>query len=404
MKILFLTGLYPYNCIPKLNELSNGHIQNASNVFQWAVVDGLHKNNVDYEVISFPFLPSYPLKYKDLFTPSSKILFHGNEIGRMISYCDLIAYKTYSIQRHCEKEIRKWLERNKGYDDKLVILTYTPYAPFLQTIKSIKHDYPNIIVSSIVTDLVDNMMEFKSNRSFFKRIQCIIEKRNTKALYKYIDKFILLSSPMAEKIPEAKNKYIVIEGISVHKEYVNSNHIDDKQSILYTGTLEDFSGVGYLIRAFRKISNPNVRLIICGSGNLEMLVKEAAKEDTRIIFKGIVTREEAVELQGKVTLLINPRRPDGEITRFSFPSKTMEYLSSGTPMIGYKLEGIPTEYYNYYYTIDDLSEDSLINTIEYVLSLPISELKAKARSAYDFIINYKSSQVQVKKIIDYLSV
>lgn len=403
MRLLFVTGLYPHEYIDDFIELSNGYIQNAPNVFQWAVIEGLHKNNVNYEVISLPFLPSFPLNYKKIFTPNGKILLNGNEIGMMLSYCDLIAYKTFSIQRHSEIAIRKWIEKNKEYDGKLIILTYTPYPPFLQAIKSIKRDYPNIIVASIVTDLVDNMMEFKSNRSFFKRIQCNIEKRKTKVLYKYIDKFILLSLPMTEKIPEAKNKYIVIEGISAHKEYISSNPIDDIQSILYTGTLEDFSGVGYLIRAFRKISNPNVRLIICGAGSLEIMVKEAAMEDNRIIYKGVITRKEAVLLQSKATLLINPRRPDGEITRFSFPSKTMEYLASGTPMIGYRLEGIPAEYYNYYYTIDDLSEDSLINTIEYVLSLPISELKAKAHSAYDFIINYKSAQVQVKKIIDFIS-
>ena len=68
-------------------------------------------------------------------------------------------------------------------------------------------------------------------------------------------------------------------------------------------------------------------------------------------------------LHKRATALINPRKPNSKITRFSFPSKNMEYLSSGTPMIGYKLDGIPSEYYDYFYTIDDSSEKSLRNTI-----------------------------------------
>ena len=246
-------------------------------------------------------------------------------------------------------------------------------------------------------------MDFRSNRSFLKRIQCYKEIKETKSLYKYIDKFILLASPMIEKIPEAVNKHIIIEGISVHKEYINSLKSEANPSILYTGTLEEFSGVGYLIEAFKKVTNKNVSLIICGTGSLAKQVEDATKIDKRIIYKGLVTREEALLLQNQATILINPRRPDGEITRFSFPSKTMEYLSSGTPMIGYKLEGIPSEYYDYYYTIDDLSEDSLINTIEYVLSLPKSELETKACSAFKFIMTNKTAHVQVKKIIDFLN-
>lgn len=402
MRILFVTGLYPHAYIDDLRMLSNGCIQNASNVFQWAVVDGLFKNKVEFEVLSFPFLPSFPLNYKKVYTPMGSIIIDGCNVGEMVSYCDLLVYKTLSIQLKCEIKIREWLEKNKDYNGKLVILTYSPYPPFLKAIKKLKKIYPNVIVASIITDLADNMMDFKSNRSFLKRIQCYKQIKETKSLYKYIDKFILLASPMIEKIPEAVNKHIIIEGISVHKEYINSLKSEANPSILYTGTLEEFSGVGYLIEAFKKVTNKNVSLIICGTGSLAKQVEDATKIDKRIIYKGLVTREEALLLQNQATILINPRRPDGEITRFSFPSKTMEYLSSGTPMIGYKLEGIPSEYYDYYYTIDDLSEDSLINTIEDVLSRPMSELETKACSAFKFIMTNKTARVQVKKILYFM--
>lgn len=158
-----------------------------------------------------------------------------------------------------------------------------------------------------------------------------------------------------------------------------------------------------MINAFAEIPNDDYQLIICGSGTLAPFLKEQSFKDSRIIFKGLVPREEAVILQQRATALINPRKPNSKITRFSFPSKTMEYLSSGTPMIGYKLDGIPSEYYDYFYTIDDSSEKSLRNTIVKVLSLPQEALDEKAFAAHQFIESHKTSKIQVKKILDFLS-
>lgn len=404
MKLLFITGLYPHEHMEIIRTQSYGCIQNAPNVFQWAVVEGLQNNKLEYKVLSFPFLPSYPFKYSGLFTPAGDIKLDDCTIGKMVSFCDLIVFKTLSIRRHCEKEIIRWIEDNKGSNDKLVILTYTPYPPFLKAIKSVKKKYPNIIVSSIITDLVDNIFDFKSNRSILKRIQCYKERYETKSLYEIIDKFILLTQPMIEKIPEAVDKYIVVEGISTYKERIEIQKENKFFDILYTGTLEKFSGIEQLVEGFMKLDNHHkVRLIICGTGYLSGKIRELGKIDSRIVFRGLLTREQVIELQKKATLLINPRRPDDEITKYSFPSKTMEYLSSGTPMIGYKLKGIPSEYYNYYYTIEDSSDDTLVKTLEYVLSLPSSELKSKADMAFDFVMNNKTANIQVKKIIDFIS-
>lgn len=78
-------------------------------------------------------------------------------------------------------------------------------------------------------------------------------------------------------------------------------------------------------------------------------------------------------------------------------------MSSGTPMIGYKLEGIPIEYYDNYYTIDDLDENSLSDTIKSTMALSQEELNAKARKAYDFVMKNKTAKIQVKRILDFVS-
>lgn len=403
MRILFVCGAYPKEQEKVLSAKCKASfgLQNAPNVFQWAVIKGLIDNGVKLEVLTLPFLPSFPMRYACPYTPAGDVMLEGKGIGRMLSYCNLMGYKTVSmrqkLQRHVETLMQQYV------DEKIVVLTYTPYVPFIQAIVNVKKKFPNIILASIVTDLVDDMMSFKSNRNLLKRIQCGMERRQTKELYKYIDKFILLSEYMQEKIPESIGRSMVMEGIYAPSE---DNYIIKKTSeiktVLYTGTLEEFAGVADLMNAFLSLKEENYRLIVCGSGTCASFVKECARKDKRIIFKGLVDRAEVLRLQREATILINPRKPNGSITRYSFPSKTMEYLASGTPMLGYKLEGIPTEYYQYYYTIDDLSVEGLAEKIKEILSLSQTELMEKAELASSFILENKTAEKQMGRVLDFL--
>jgi len=402
MKILFVTGLYPKEEENTLKILSKIGLQNAPNVFQWAIIDGLSQNDVDFEVVSCPFLPAFPISFKKCFIPSSDIIFEGKNIGKMLSYCDFIGYKTYSIKKKLYKYVCEWAEHNIQSGEQLVLLSYTPYPPFMPFLKKLKYKY-GLTVATIVTDLVDDMLNFKSNRTIFKYLQTLLEIRQTKALYSHIDKFILLSKKMTEKIPEAIGRQIVIEGITTPKYNIKPKETSALKTFLYTGTLEAYGGIDNLVKAFTQIDNPNIKLIICGAGPLKQMILEAAQLDKRIDFRGLVSHEEAVALQQDATVLVNPRKPDGGITKYSFPSKTMEYLSSGTPMIGYKLEGIPAEYYSFYYTVDGLDELTLMRVMLDVASKSQNELNQKAKKAFDFIQKNKTSKIQVHRIIEFLA-
>ena len=405
MRILFVTGLYPKESILEIKEYTFDNLQNAPNVFQWAVVDGLHKNKVKFDVVSLPFLPAYPKRAKKLFSPSGDILLDDEKVGDMLSYCNLMGFKEISILHTLKRYVKKWIKAN--INDELFIITYTPYVPFIKALKALTKKYTQVKIASIVTDLVDDVMNFSSNTSFLKKVQLTIQYYQTKKLYKDIDKFILLSKYMVEKIPEAKGKNIVVEGVA--KGVFNlktKRNCSIEKKLLYTGTIEEFAGVKILVDSFLLTQDHNYRLVLCGYGdeNLIDYIKQMSQKDSRIQFLGRVDREEAVRLQREATVLINPRQPNGAITKYSFPSKTMEYMTSGTPMIGYKLEGIPEEYYDNMYTIEDNKIETLAKCIDEVLSLSQTDLNEKARKAFEFIKNNKTSQMQVRKIIDFLEI
>ncbi len=403
MKILFLTGAYPKGAEQMLLEMGKGSpLSIPSNTFQWAVIDGLEKNNADYSVVSYPFLSCFPSHFKRLYTPKMDFIFNEHKIGSMEPFFNVTGISRYSIRKRLYKFAKKWAEQNQK-EDKLVVLTYSPSSWFLEPIIRLKKSYSNITLCPIITDLPDDYINPMYNLSAVKLYLQANELKKIRKCYKDVDGYVLLSKPMEEKIPNSEGRDIIIEGISAD---CTGLHLKTKETeyktLLYTGSLGIHTSIIDLVDAFMKTTNPNFRLVICGGGECEKYINECSETDSRIVFKGVVPREDVLELQRNATAVINPRKPSIPITRFSFPSKTMEYMSSGTPFVGYKLGGIPEEYYEHYYALTDESEETLINAINVILTKPLSELNAKAEDAYHFISEKKSSQYQVARLLEFL--
>ena len=95
----------------------------------------------------------------------------------------------------------------------------------------------------------------------------------------------------------------------------------------------------------------------------------------------------------KMILYLSPNK-----YKYSFPSKTMEYLASGTPTLLYRLPGIPDEYFNYCFVVDGLGIKALQVKIEEVLNLSHEDLELTGKRARDFILKQKNPIQQCKKI------
>jgi glycosyltransferase involved in cell wall biosynthesis len=215
----------------------------------------------------------------------------------------------------------------------------------------------------------------------------------------FIDTYVLLTKYMQDALNIDK-PFVVIEGISTDAfEKIDDFVFDEKlKTIFYSGGLVKKYGILDLVDAFSRIPNENYRLIICGSGEAEGEIIEASKKDSRIIFKGLIPREDVLKYQKAATVLINPRPNNEEYTKYSFPSKVMEYMSSGTPMVAYSLDGMPDEYDKYFFPIKD-SKDGMVETLKLVLSLPDKCLIEKGIRAREFVLNSKNGKEQSSKII-----
>ena len=122
----------------------------------------------------------------------------------------------------------------------------------------------------------------------------------------------------------------------------------------------------------------------------------------RIVYLGRVDRAEVLSLQKNATVLVNPRQNNEEFTKYSFPSKNLEYLSSGVPLVAYKLDGIPDEYDEYIYYPTDNSAEALSKEIMKICALPDEERKLLGKKAKDFVFENKNKVKQAQRIIEFI--
>ncbi len=173
-----------------------------------------------------------------------------------------------------------------------------------------------------------------------------------------------------------------------------------RPAVLYTGTLERDLGIGELLEAFAQM--PEYELWVCGQGGMQREVEQAARQFHNIRYYGFVPREKALQLQSSAALLINPRSPKGIFTRYSFPSKTLEYMRSGKPVVCYKLEGIPQDYDPYLCYIRGEGAQAIAQAVRDVLQKSPEDRAAMGQRAQSYVLAAKTPDVQCKRLVAFL--
>lgn len=130
---------------------------------------------------------------------------------------------------------------------------------------------------------------------------------------------------------------------------------------MYAGVLEPVTGIDLLVRAFCQVKGQNMRLAVSGKGTLEEMIKQASQSDSRILFLGCPPYEEYLHNLQKADVLVNPRNMNLPENQNNFPSKIMEYMATGKPIISTKFAGWDT--FTDVICFCDSTEESLSQTL-----------------------------------------
>ncbi len=394
MNYAMLTTLIPEDQDREYREKSRNNMQDAANALQWNLYRGFCQNlGRNIPVINVLPVGSYPQYYADAFVRQRT--FRGNCTS--VGFCNIKLIRNGAKARALGAALERWCRETEG--EKTLFL-YTLSNPMLRAAWTAKKKHPELRVCAIVADL-PQMSSLSSNTNILRKTFTKLTSADTMEILPAVDCFVLLTEHMAAYLGLTQ-PYMVMEGIAPEPQPISKVKSSDGLRIMYSGTLHRKFGVLHLVEAFRKLPNSDCRLVLCGVGDSEAEICRAAQEDERIQFLGQLSRSEVLRLQTEAAVLVNPRRNNEEFTKYSFPSKTMEYLASGVPVVAYKLDGIPAEYDAYLNYPRDDTPQALAETLGALCEMDAASRALLGKQGRAFVLGEKNCVVQTGKILEFM--
>lgn len=369
----------------------------AGNKMQWNLIKNISKNKkVQISCVTITPKATFP-REMPIFQRKKEEKLFSNVKNYRISYINLPILKQFCQIINVYRTARKIIEKNEI--DILFCFNLFPQVGI--PMRWLNKKNKSLNTACLLADLpIDDNTKRKG-------ISFLLRKCMEKSTWKNMDicnKYIVLNKNVIDKYLFGK-KYIVIDGgISDNdiNKYKNLKKIITEKNIIFSGALASYNGINNLLKSMNMIKDIDVFLDIYGSGYLEEQVKDAVKNNDKIRYHGQVPNEIVMKKQQEGWLLINPRIINDPITKVTFPSKTFEYLLSGTPVLSTKLEAYGKEYENVMFFSEDDTPEMLSKSIRKIYKMENKELLEKGRIARNFVIKEKSWDSQTKKILSFL--
>lgn len=398
MKILYIGTVSENDEYEKILRESRVKASAAPQAFETAFVKGLIENGVnadDIDFLSFPMIASFP---------GSKIIRWGAKKQKLLNSYDVTWIPTVNIQglkmisqaKSSKKLIKKWFEENASVEEKCVLI-YSIYRPVAQNVIKLCREY-GCKCFTFVPDLPKHMY---LNKNGIKARLANQYVKKALAIQGDFDGYIYLTEAMQEEIAPTK-PYIIVEGIADDTCVPSSELGRNDRIIMYAGVISKRYGFQNLIRAFSMLEG-DYELHIYGYGDYVSELNDHAKNDSRIKYMGRHSRTEILKKEREAALLVNVRNPNDEFTKYSFPSKTMEYMLSGTPLLTTQLPGIPEIYFEYCLSIADNEPESIKNALEAFFAFDKEKRECIGCRAHDFIASQKNQKVQAEKVLKFIN-
>lgn len=394
MNVIYLSALSSESLINKIYDKTGANPGFAVQKFSRLLVGGLIQNNQQVLALSNPPIPS---KYS-----RKHIVNLGDEVENNIHY-KYIPFINISFLKHICVFIYTFIYLFfwglKNRKKKYIICDALSISSSFAAILASKVN--RVKTCGVVTDIYGLMV---GNKTTKRSLRLVADKLN-RIYSRMFDSYVLLTEPMNDIVNPKHRPYIVMEAMCDFKGSAQEEIKpvkDYPKVLLYAGGLEQRYGLKMLVEAFNRCCSNDMELHIYGSGSYVSELKQWTDVDSRIKYWGVRPVADIVKAERRATLLINPRFTTEEFTKYSFPSKNMEYMASGTPVLTTRLPGMPAEYNNYVYFLEEESVDGYSRTISYVMSLDETVLFDKGDAAKKFVQEQKNNIYQTNRIIKLL--
>lgn len=360
--VLFLGSL-----VPNEVEQKSQYISSAANRFQNNFVRYL-KKEVLISICSYVCTP-----YEDI---------HGSSKGQDEEY-DCIVKKRSKLLV-CVRFFRTVKEKIKDYNNVIVynVDYITLFVPYLAKNKKKK----SILI----------LADYSEEDCYEKWIRRLYARFQKRVIKKY-DVVIGLSENV-NRFVDINQEFILMEGgiDSAFYDYfdVEKTVSAEKVRVMYSGVLENVTGVDLLLDAIRIVQSSNLEFVFTGKGSQSEQVERVVYEDDRVKYMGSLPYDVYMEQLGMADILVNPRNMNLLENQNNFPSKIMEYLATGKRIVSTRFIG-----WEKYSEIIDFVESDAVE-----IGQKIVDISNNYISAYNSIRDYARNKLWENQIVRVINI
>lgn len=293
-----------------------------------------------------------------------------------------------------------WLLKNRRSNNRHVLI-YAMHSPYVFAAILAK-----LFFKTKVTLIVPDLPAFMNIgirvgvvRLIAKNVDALIMR----AAMRTMDGLIVLTKHAGRDIGSPATPKLIVEGAVSLDELPSFTKLPDarraRKIVMFTGAL---GGLDVLLNAFKLIEDQNICLYLSGRGSMEQEVIKAARNDHRIVYLGFLSTDTLLERMSEATVFVNVRSAKTPFIEYSFPSKLLEYMATGRPAISTVLPGIPDEYHEYLYLVQEESPEYLARLIIEVCNKSPEELDDFGCKARDFVRTQKNYRRQGERIYNFM--
>lgn len=372
----------------------------AGHLLQERILHGLESAGADISaVFSVRTVPSYP-RQRLLFGPAEQSV-GGRYRARLLPFVNLGPVKTLTTSVTLVPELLRWAWRNRGRP-RAVLLYNVNIPPGIVGLLASRLTGTRIF--AIVADIQVPGSGFYAD-TFLRRADYRLQTRTLPLL----DGLIVLTRRMAADFAPG-TPWLLMEG-GVPEEAVagplpplsEAEEPGTPVVFMYSGTLTDLKGIPLLLAGFARARGGHLRLWIAGGGPLQAQVEAAAARDPRIRFFGSLPHAEVMRAYEDVDVLVNPHSTRHVTARYLFPSKLLEYLAMGRPVITTcNTPEVREEYGDVAYVMDGEDPAELAALFERIGGMSPGERRARGLLGRARVAERKTWPRQGRRMLDFI--
>jgi len=399
-KIAFVGGL----AMPEDRENNKAYSQ-AGTLFQERLLDSLRNSGIKVsEIFSLRPVASYPADRR-LFFGTGRFIVLGSFSTKLIPFVNLGPLKTISSGATLFPPLFCWAWKHRRYRNRAILLYNVSSPPGIVSV--IAGRFTGTKVFSVVADIqVPGSGSLKN--TFLRRLDFLLQTRTLGLLNGLITLTENIAKDFAPQTPSMLMEGAIPENLieegKANPYAVPEKREDDKKIVLmYAGGLSELKGIPLLLEAFALLQDGDYQLWITGKGPMQRLVEQAAKQDPRITYWGFPPYDRVLELYQKASILINPHSTDLLSARYLFPSKLIEYLATGKPVISTcSTPEVFKEYGGVVVPLQESTAEALGDKIRYIANMTVAERHAIGTMGRMFVLERKTWKEQGARIAKFI--